>query len=309
MKIVHSLAQFGAVAGKASVVTWGVFDGMHRGHAAIAALVRERAGAIGGVSVVIPFVGHPAEVLHGKIVPRLTTDAQRLRILAGWGLDAAIPVAFDARFASLSPADFVDEILCRSLAARAVVVGPDTRFGKDRAGDEAFLRREGQKRGFAVYAASPVWVAGQVVSSTRVRRDVAAGDVVAAAESLGRLYSVEGVVVQGDGRGARLGFATANLDTADQLLPAPGVYAARALLAGGAVPAVANVGVRPTFPSAAAGRPLLEAHLLDVTLDLYGKTLELAFAARLRDEMRFDSPEALSRQIARDIAEARQRLG
>lgn len=297
----------GALIQKGSAVAWGVFDGMHAGHAAIVALARRRATELGAACVVIPFAAHPKSVLHGQKIERLTTDSQRLRILAAWGVDVAIPLDFDARFAAMTARAFVDEVLSGALAARAVVVGPDTRFGKDREGDAAFLRREGARGGFSVDAASPVWVAGGIVSSTRIRRCVAGGDLAQAAACLGRDYAAEGVVVKGDGRGGSIGIPTANVDIGDQLLPPNGVWAGWAAVGGKTFPAAANVGVRPTFGG--GGRPGLEVHLLDFSGDLYGRIIEFSFVARIRDETRFDGADSLVRQIRRDIADARQRLG
>lgn len=304
MEIIRTLKAFNVPAARGSAVAWGVFDGMHRGHEAIVRLARRRAEALGAACVVIPFAAHPKSVLHGQRVERLTTDAQRLRILASWGVDVAVPLAFDARFAAMTADRFVEEVLRGPLSARAVVVGPDTRFGKDREGDEALLRREGERLGFSVDAAEPVWVAGGPVSSTRIRRCVAAGDLAQAAACLGRDYAVEGTVSRGDGRGAAIGVPTANL-AVDQILPPAGVYAGRAAAGGKPFLAVANIGVRPTFGGAAGS--VLEVHILDFSGDLYGQAVEFSFAARLRDEMRFPGPDELVRQIRRDIAEARRR--
>lgn len=307
MEIIRTLKAFNVPASRGSAVAWGVFDGMHKGHAAIVGLTKRRAEALGALCVVIPFATHPKSVLHGQRVERLTTDAQRLRVLASWGVDVAVPLVFDERLAAMTAGRFVEEVLQGTLRARAVVVGPDTRFGKDREGDKAFLRREGRRLGFSVDAAEPVWVAGEPVSSTRIRRCVAAGDLAQAAACLGRDYAVEGAVSRGDGRGASIGIPTANLDVADQLLPPAGVYAGRAAAGGKPFLAVANIGVRPTFGGAAGS--VLEVHILDFSGDLYGQAVEFSFAARLRDEMRFPGPDALVSQIRRDIAEARQRLG
>lgn len=307
MEIARTLAHFRVVSGKGSAVAWGVFDGMHKGHAALVGLARRRAGELGAACVVIPFAAHPKSVLHGRKIERLTTDTQRLRILSGWGVDVAIPLDFDARFAAMTARTFVDEVLLGALATRAVVIGPDTRFGKDREGDAAFLRREGGRAGFSVDAASPVWVTGEAVSSSRIRRCVAAGDLSQAAACLGRDYAIEGVVVKGDGRGGSIGIPTANLDVADQILPPNGVWAGRATAEGKTFPAVANIGVRPTFGG--GERPRIEVHLLDFSGDLYGQVVEFAFVARIRDETRFDGADSLVRQITRDIADARRRLG
>lgn len=305
MRVVASLSAFRPPAA-GTAVAWGVFDGAHRGHAEIVSRAVAAARRIGGAAVVIPFRGHPAEVLHGKTVPRLTTEEQRLAMLAAWGVAVAIPLAFDARFAAMTHEAFVEDVLCGALAARAVVVGPDTRFGRDRAGDEAFLRARGAARGFSVEVAPAVWVGGERVSSTRVRRDVAAGNVADAALCLGRPYAVTGRVARGDGRGARLGFPTANLEDVPQMLPAAGVYAARAATAEGTFDAAVNVGVRPTFGGSSA--PVVEAHLLGFSGDLSGRAVEVRFVARLRGETRFPDGSALAAQIGRDVEAARRAL-
>lgn len=290
-------------------VTVGVFDGLHAGHRAVLGLLRRRAEELGGLeTAVVTFDPHPLAVVAREHAPRLLTDIpQRLELLAQAGLDLAAVVPFGEETRVLTPAAFASVVLASALHARLVVVGEDFRFGHDRLGNVASLAELGDVHGFATEVL-PL-VGGQApISSTRVRAMVAAGQVEAAAAALGRPHEVRGTVVAGDGLGRTLGFPTANLSPSPELaLPGDGVYAVRAGPLGTALlPGVANVGARPTF---GGGERVVEVHLLAETGDLYGKTLRVAFVARLRDERRFADPAELAAQIAADVAAARARLG
>jgi len=252
--------------------------------------------------VAMTFDPHPATVLAPERAPALLTTIERRReLLAGAGADRVDVVRFDRTFASLSAEEFVETRLAGALRARGVVVGPDFRFGRGRAGDTETLRVLGRAHGFEVITVEPVLLDGEVVSSTRVRAMLTAGDVRAAARLLGRMHDVDGRVVRGDGRGRSIGVPTANLDCDPVLLPKDGVYAVVMKVGSDLLPGVANLGVRPTF---AAGRSV-EVHLLDVDRDLYDARVRVAFVERLRGEQRFDGVEALKAQIARDVSAAR----
>ena len=285
-------------------VTVGNFDGVHRGHQALAAETVARAHAAGGDAVALTFDPHPARVLAPeRVPPALTTAGQKAELLAALGLDVLAVLPFTADVAALAPDAFARSVLSGALGARHVVVGEAFRFGRGKTGDAATLARLGEELGFDVGALPAVTDGGRPVSSSRVREALAEGDAAHAAALLGRPYFVDGTVVEGDRRGRTIGVPTANLDVGGALLPARGVYAGRARLPGGSARlAVVNVGERPTF----GGHTVtVEAHLLDYSGDLYGRRLRLSFAARLRGEERFPGAAALVEQIRRDIDRAR----
>lgn len=290
----------------AAVVSVGNFDGVHRGHQALARVVAAEARAHSAAAVVLTFDPHPSRVLAPERAPAtLMSLEQRAEALAPLGIDRLVALPFTRALAAESPGAFARRVLAESLAAREVVVGASFRFGRGRAGDVESLERLGRELGFRVTAVPPVLEAGSPISSTRVREALAAGDVRAASALLGRPYFVDGAVARGAGRGRGLGFPTANLELLNETLPAAGVYACVSLIPGEperAVPAVVNLGRRPTF---GGGALLLEAHLLDFAEDLYGRRMRVRFAERVRDERRFDGPEALRAQIALDVAAAR----
>jgi riboflavin kinase/FMN adenylyltransferase len=293
----------------AAVVSVGNFDGVHRGHQALAAVVASEARAQAATAVVLTFDPHPSRVLAPERAPAtLMTLEQRGEMLAPLGIERLVVLPFGRELAAELAASFARRILLESLAAREVVVGANFRFGRGRAGDVASLREFGAELGFRVTAVPPVLEAGAPISSTRVRDALARGDVSEAASLLGRSYFVDGTVIRGHGRGRTLGFPTANLDPENEILPAAGVYACLCTIDGRTGPparAVVNLGRRPTF---GAGALLLEAHLLDFEGDLYGFRMRVCFEARLRDELRFDGPQALLQQISRDAVAARRLL-
>ncbi len=292
---------------RGAAVAVGVFDGVHRGHQAVLAGLRARAAELGGLpATVLTFDRHPLEVIAPERAPRLLTAPDRkVELLGDLGVDVVAVLTFDERARGLTPEEFAADVLVGGLGASVVAVGADFRFGKDRSGDVDELRDLGLGLGYYVEEVALLGD-GESVSSTRIRAAVAAGDVEAAAAALGRPFELAGTVVEGDRRGATIGFPTANLDVpANLLLPGRGVYAAWADTAGGAWPAVVNVGVRPTFGGATE---VAEAHLLDFDGDLYGTTLRLRFVARLRDERRFAGVDELSAQIARDVEAGRRAL-
>ncbi len=286
-----------------SAVAVGVFDGLHRGHQAVVGSLLEEARRRELVPTVATFDPHPTEVVDPARAPRrLGTLAQRFEGLERLGVEQVRLLSFTPAMAAESAEEFIERTLIGELDARLVVVGEDFRFGRGRRGDVAMLRELGAGR-FEVLATVLVG-AGERYSSSAVRGHLAAGDVAAATELLGRPFVVRGTVVAGDRRGRELGFPTANLHfPARQAIPADGVYAAAAHFEEGWVAAAASVGRRPQFYE--DGELLVEAHLLDFTGDLYGRTLEVAFLARLRAQERFDSLEALIAQMDRDVEATR----
>lgn len=291
-----------------TAIAIGNFDGVHRGHQHLLQVVRAAAARIGGDAVALTFEPHPTRVLAPtRARPVLTGIDRRLELLAAQGLDAAVVLRFDQGFAAQSPREFVANVLV-SLRAQEVYVGDDFRFGRDRAGDGAALAALGQDHDLSAQVVPQLLDEdGAPMSSSRVRERLAEGDLDGAKRLLGRPFDLDGVVIAGQRRGRTLGFPTANLATPCEALPKDGVYAAWVRVLGDdapAWPAVLNLGVRPTV---GAGRSI-EAHLLDADRELYGRTLRVTFASRIRDERRFDGLEALVAQIRRDADEARARL-
>ncbi|MEV4826022.1 bifunctional riboflavin kinase/FAD synthetase [Micromonospora sp. NPDC049274] len=292
-----------------SVVTIGVFDGVHKGHQATIGHAVARARELGVQSVVVTFDPHPAEVVRPGSHPAVLTEpARKAELIEALGVDVLCVVPFTPEFSRLSPEQFVHDILVEHLHAALVVVGGNFRFGHRAAGDVALLERLGKTFGFGVEGAPLVAGGGTVFSSTYIRSCVDAGDVGAAAAALGRPHRVEGVVVRGDQRGRVLGFPTANLLCHRYAaVPADGVYAARLIRRGQPEPLMSavSVGTNPTF----SGRERrVEAYALDFDGDLYGERLALDFVAHLRGQVRYDSIEPLIAQIEQDVARTRSAL-
>ena len=290
-----------------SVVTIGVFDGVHRGHQAIIGQAVKRAKDAGLQSVVVTFDPHPSEVVRPGSHPAVLTEQDRkAQLIEELGADVLCVVPFTPEFSRLPAEQFVHDVLVEHLHAAAVVVGENFRFGHRAAGDVALLRALGRTFGFAVHTPDLVAAEGTVFSSTYIRSCVDAGDVTAAAVALGRPHRLPGVVVRGDQRGRELGFPTANLMTGRwAAVPGDGIYAAWLLRRGEKLPAAVSVGTNPTF----AGRERrVEAYILDFDGDIYGERVALDFVAHLREMRSYDSIEPLLEQIREDVAHTRQLL-
>ena len=288
------------------VAAVGNFDGVHLGHQRILATLRERAQALGGTVVVITFNPHPQKVLHPDTAPRLiATRNQKVDWLQAAGTDVMLELPFTRELAALSPEAFVDRVLLRSLKVKEVHIGRNFRFGRNRGGDFATMEDLGRRRGFTAMPVEGVRHGGDRVSSSRIRHALGAGKVQEAARLLGREEELVGQVVPGDARGRLIGFPTANLEVENELVPFTGVYATRLLVRGDLLPAVTNIGSRPTFPGAGSA---VETHVLDYSGDLYGQQVQLRFVQRLRDERRFAGLDELKDQIAVDVAGARKVL-
>lgn len=287
------------------VVTIGKYDALHRGHQEILQRVVQRAGELRCEGVVISFEPGPDGTTGGS--PPVTTSRQRRRLLEAAGLDHLLLIRFDEAFSRVESETFVADFLHRRLRAREVIVGDDFRFGHARRGDARLLGRLGEQHGIAVGEVGQVEEGGERISSTRIRRLVAAGELEEAELLLGRPYVLEGVVRRGSGRGAELGWPTANLELRGQVVPGSGVYVGRLRRTAGILwhPAAVNVGVRPTF-GGGDSEPVVEAHVLDLQGDLYGEEIELAVLRRLREERRFPDLGSLSEQIARDVEAVRE---
>ena len=293
-----------SASGRGSVLAIGNFDGLHLGHQAILRAVVQRASEARCVATALTFDPSPRKVLRPESAPlRLSTNAQRMDWFGFLGLEAAVVLPFTLDLARLSPDDFVQQILVRGLHVRAVLVGENFRFGHQQAGDVDLLRALGERHGFAVEIIPPVAYEGEIVSSTGIRREIAAGNLTHAARLLGRPFALTGEIVPGTGTGRRFTFPTLNLKPDQELLPARGVYVTRTLLAGETKSrrSVTNVGIRPTFNGSALS---VETHLLDFSGEVTAKTMELHFWKRLREEKKFAGADELRLQIARDIASA-----
>jgi riboflavin kinase/FMN adenylyltransferase len=286
------------------VATIGNFDGVHRGHQAILARLRERAVELGVPSCVVIFEPQPREYFAPDTAPaRLARLRDKVALLAAEGVDRVLCLAFNQRLSKLSAAEFVDTILVDGLGVKHLEVGDDFRFGCDRVGDFEFLQQAGLSQGFTVEAAQTVELDGLRVSSTQVRQALAKADFALAERLLGRPYRISGRVLHGQKLARQLGTPTANIQLKRRRVPLSGVYLVSVELDGKAWPGVANIGVRPTVSG--DGSAHLEVHLLDYAGDLYGRRLTVEFHHKLREEQRFASLEALKSAIDADIAAAR----
>lgn len=289
-----------------AAVAIGNFDGVHRGHQSILQRAVSAGSARGLDSLALTFEPHPTRVLAPeRASAQLTPLDRKLELLSEQGLEGVLVQTFDQSFRALTPEQFVTQVL-GGLGARFVVVGADFHFGKGREGNAEALAALGRAAGFEVTVAPPVLEGDGPVSSSRVRKALAEGDLGAVGSMLGRAFDFDGLVVHGDARGRTLGFPTANLRTATEALPRDGVYAVTVQLAPGGrpLPGVMNLGVRPTV---GAGRAA-EVHLLDFDGDLYSRCLRVTVRARLRDEQRFASLGELQAQLHRDVLAAREAL-
>ncbi|HSS00443.1 MAG TPA: bifunctional riboflavin kinase/FAD synthetase [Kofleriaceae bacterium] len=294
-----------APAWDGAAIAIGNFDGVHAGHRALIARARELAAAHGARTVVLTFDPHPSALLAPAQAPRmLTSIKRRLELLAEAGVEAVVVEPFTRELAAVAADAFIDDIVVDALQARAIIVGYNFRYGQARAGTIDSLRAHGEAGGIEVAIVPPVTVDGEIAASTKVRGYLAAGDLAAAERILGRRWDIDGIVEHGAQRGRAIGIPTANIATDIELPIAPGIYAVTlAAERGPALPAVASLGTNPTF--VADGRLVLEVHVLDWSGDLYDHRVRTTFVARLRDELKFDSVEALLVQIRRDIDQAR----
>lgn len=303
MKLIRGLHNLSS-AEKGGVITIGNFDGVHLGHQALLAKVKERARALGVPSVVMTFEPQPLEFFAAeRRVARLTRWREKVCLLRDAGIDQILVAQFNQKVAGLSPEQFVQHILVDGLGVREVIVGDDFQYGRARAGDIVTLKAAGEQYGFEVAALSTVLYDGERVSSTRIRQALAEADHALAAALLGRPYSMIGRVVHGDKRGRTLGFPTANIHLHRKVSPVQGIYVVRLQgIAAQPLPGVANVGTRPTIGGT---RTLLEVHLFDFDQDIYGRRVTVEFCHKLRDEERYANLDLLKEQMERDAEQAR----
>ena len=288
------------------VVAIGNFDGVHRGHRAVIAAAVDRAMGLRRPAVALTFEPHPRLLLRPhEPMFRLSDESAKLRLLAATGLDGAVVLTFDAALAALSAKDFIARILVERLAVAGAAIGFDFHYGKDRSGSPTFLLEEGRRLGFPAEIVPPLEDEGRAVSSSAIRAALAAGRVVEAAELLGNPWFVSAPVVHGDARGRELGYPTANLKLDPGCGLKFGIYAVRVGVAGLRYDGVASFGRRPTFDD---GPPLLEVHLFDFSGDLYGASIDVAFLAWIRSELKFTSVAELIRRMDEDCRLARSAL-
>lgn len=306
MQLIRGLANL-APHHRAGVVTIGNFDGVHLGHQAVIRQVHAQARELGCHALVMLFEPQPQEFFQPALAPaRLTRFGEKLTALMRCGVEAVLCLRFDARFASLSAQGFIAQVLVDALAVRHVVIGDDFRFGRNRQGDFALLKRVGEAQGFGVSPMASFVVDAARVSSTRVRQALAAGDFALAERLLGRPYDMQGRVIHGDKRGRTIGVPTINVPLRRRVSPLRGVYVVEvAGLQPDRVSGIANIGTRPTIDGA---RELLEVHLFDFAGEVYGRRVRVRFLHKLRDEQRFASFEELRRQIFLDIDHGRSWL-
>jgi riboflavin kinase/FMN adenylyltransferase len=303
MHIIRSLDAFPAAA-RGGAVSIGNFDGVHRGHVAIVRRLLERAKAVTGPAIVFTFDPHPVRLLRPEqCPPPLTWTERKAELLAAQGVDWIVAYPTDEALLELSAVEFFEQIVRGKLAAKALVEGPNFYFGHNREGTIGRLAELTKAAGISLDVVEPVEIDGAIVSSSRVRELIRVGNMEQARKLLSAPYRIRGMVTHGAGRGAKIGFPTANLSAVDTLLPAEGVYAGRAAIGGSTYPAAINLGPSPTF-----GDPTIrvEVHVIGYGEPLYGQPLEVDFLARLRDIRPFDSPAALVEQLRRDIEQVKR---
>lgn len=290
---------------KGAVISFGVFDGVHIGHQALIRRLLDRANEFGIESVVLTFDPHPALSTKGQAPPSITTIEKKIELLKSYGVNRVVVEDFDEKFSQLSPEEFVRDILIGKLRAKNIVVGYDCAFGKNRAGDKWLLKKLGEKYNVSVDIVDPIKLDGDVVSSTRLRNAIQQGDLETANKLLGRFYSISGVVISGKGIGHKIGRATANIQTKNEVLPPSGVYAVKAILGDQSYDGVLNMGLQPTIGD---GQFRIEVHLISFEGIIYGSEIEILFIKGIREEKKFASSEELIKQIEKDEMTAKEIL-
>ena len=305
MKTLHSISQLTHLHGSIFLAI-GVFDGVHLGHQAVISTSTSHAGSADGTPVVITFDPHPLKVLRPRNAPHLLTATQhKIALIRDLGVEHLLVINFDKKFAATPPENFIEQLVIHSRPLREICVGHEWSFGKDRRGNLDLLKKLGAQFDFDVVGIPPVKVNGAVVSSTAIRQAVEKGDFAKAAAMLGRDYTILGTVKAGDKLGKKLGYPTANLSAHSEQFPPNGVYLVEARIQGVFYHGVVNLGYRPTISSGKSER-VLEIYLLDFDRDIYGENVEVRFVRYLRPERKFDSLEALVRQIELDVRQARE---
>ncbi len=304
MDILQSISDLSRLPGPLFLAI-GVFDGVHLGHQAVISTSAQHAQAANGTAVVVTFDPHPEKILRPEAAPHLLTATwHKIALIRDLGVGHLLMITFNKQFAATEPEEFVEQLVKHSRPLREICVGHEWSFGKNRRGNLELLKKLGGEFDFNVVGIPPVTVNRELVSSTTIRRAVEMGDLPKAAAMLGREYTILGTVVRGDNLGKKIGFPTANLSAHNEQFPPNGVYFAQATLNGVVYPGVLNLGYRPTV-SSEKGR-VLEIHLFDLDRDIYGNDLEVRFVRYVRPEKKFESVEALARQIEADVKQARE---
>ena len=300
-QILNNISQLSSFTEKDSALTIGNFDGVHPGHEHLLRKLVEIAKSRGLVSVVLTFEPHPLAFLsHGSPIKRLTSSDYKVKLLMETGLDFIIVQPFNADFAAITPEEFIEQVMVRTLRAKALIMGPDFRFGHKRAGDRKLLEKYAQRYGIEITSIESLRKNGQPVSSSYIRRLLEnEGRVSDVLRILGRPYGLEGTVVKGEGRGRELGFPTANLADIDVLVPKEGIYAALSHVEGKTFPAAVHIGERKTFEGPFAVEAYILSHGED--LSLYDQHIRLFFLKRLRDVVKFSGKDELIKKIKEDI--------
>jgi riboflavin kinase/FMN adenylyltransferase len=308
MELIENLDQINSPY-KNAVITIGNFDGVHKGHQALLHQVIEKADEVKGTSIAITFEPHPLRALGISSPPLITRHDQKIELIEKSGIDVLICIPFDKSFAAITALDFIEKILVTKIGMKAIIIGPDYSFGKDRAGSIDLLKDQEKRLGFETIV-SP-WINDtnsgvERISSTRIREIVMDGKVEEVMKYLGRHYQIRGKVIKGRKRGgSQLGFPTANIKLHDELCPKLGVYAVKVETIKGSFLGVANIGFSPTFGDQMF---TVEVHILDFNDDLYGSRIRINMVARLRDEKKFSSIDELSGQIKKDVEIAKEIL-
>lgn len=284
-----------------TILTLGTFDGIHLGHKEIIEAVVQKASEFSGRSLLITFSPHPRKVIPGgNKIKLLTTLSEKKKLIETFGIDNLLVIQFTKEFSQQTPEEFVNKYLINGIGVKEIVIGYDHHFGKGRGGNIEILKKKGREIGFKVTEVPGCKIDDIIVSSTKIRKALVAGDIVKANNMLGRFYSFEGVVVPGDKRGKELGFPTANLlvEDEDKLLPATGIYAAECIVEEEKHNALLNIGSRPTFYE--AGEIIPEVYIIDFNKQIYNQTVRVNVVERIREEEKFSSAEELVKQMKKD---------
>lgn len=308
MELIENLNQIKAPF-KNAVVTIGNFDGVHKGHQALLKQVIEQGTQIGGTCLAMTFEPHPLRALGFSSPPLITRRDQKVELLEASGIDVLLCLPFDKAFAQISALEFIEDILVKKIGMKAIIIGPDYTFGKERVGNIELLKAKSQELGYETIVAE--WIRDletetERISSTRIRQLVMDGDVDRAKLSLGRFYQIRGKVIKGRKRGgSQLGFPTANIKLHDELCPKFGVYAVTVETIHGNFKGVANIGFSPTFGD---GMFTIEVHIFDFDENIYDSRIRVNMVERLRDEIKFSNIGQLSDQIKKDVQKAKEIL-
>ncbi len=286
-----------------TTATIGIFDGVHLGHKSIIELMRIESRKEKTSTCVITFHPHPQKVLTGSEIPLIVPLNERIRLLEREAVDVTVCFTFTKAFSKISAKDFVKDYLVEKLKVKTIFVGPDLFFGRNREGNTGLLKKMESHFGFETKIIGPVYCEDELISSTAIRKLIENGMVKKAAKFLGDCFSIEGKIKEGERRGRKLGYPTANLETEWELYPKRGVYVTWADIDDKRYKSITNVGIRPTFNK---NQLLIETHIFDFNDDLYGKTMRVAFIDRLRDEQRFENVDALIHQISEDVEKAKK---